>query len=353
MKVLAHGPTLAADRRMSVAVDGLALRGHDVRWLAAAGAAGESGRTLCSFRDLPALSADVVVGGSPAPFAAALAGRIAGAPVMVLDLAHATVARWGWWDRWAWGALHSTGLVSEAEAADWVLDPRGLDRSRIGLWPAASPPAAPDSAHPDTEVLERACERAIARHRGGAARGAVFLDRDGTLVRETGYLSDPAGLELLPGVAAALRDLAAADLPLVVISNQSGIGRGMFGEADVHAVMARLRGLLRERGVELTAIYFCPHRPDEGCSCRKPGTALLERAADDLHLSLKASVMIGDKRIDAATGRRAGGQGILVRSGYGREEERESDPALPLRAWGPDHVSDDLAAAAAWWLGPD
>ena len=260
------------------------------------------------------------------------------------------MARWGWFDRWAGGAPPA-GLVSEAEAADWVLDPRpGPART---LWPAASPPAAPDSAHPDTEVLERACERAIARHRGGAERGAVFLDRDGTLVRETGYLSDPAELELLPGVPAALRDLAAADLPLVVISNQSGIGRGMFREADVHAVMARLRGLLRERGVELTAIYFCPHRPDEGCSCRKPGTGLLERAADDLHLSLKASVMIGDKRIDAATGRRAGGQGILVRTGYGREEERESDPALPSRAWGPDHVSDDLAAAAAWWLGPE
>ena len=348
MKLLAHGPSLAGDQRMSMAVDGLALRGHAVRWLAASGAAGSGGRTLCSFRDLPTLAAEVVVGGSSAPLAAALAGRIAGAPVMVLDLVRAVVARWGWPDRWAWGALHSAGLVSEAEAADWVRDARGLDRARIGLWPAAAPPAAPDSAHADTEVLERACERAIARHRGGAARGAVFLDRDGTLVRETGYLRDPAELELLPGVAAALRDLAAADLPLVVISNQSGIGRGMFREADVHAVMARLRGLLRERGVELTAIYFCPHRPDEGCPCRKPGTGLLERAADDLHLSLASSVMIGDKRIDAASGRNAGGQGILVRTGYGREEERLGDPALPA----PDHVSDDLASAAAWWLGP-
>jgi len=337
---------------MGTALDGLSLRGHDVRWLAgppgrAEGAA--PGRTPCAFRDLPTLAAEVIVGGSSAPLATAVAGRIAGAPVMVLDLVRATVARWGWIDRWAWGALHSAGLVSDAESADWVLDARGLDRTRIGLWPAAPPPASPDSAHPDTEVLERACERAIARHRGGAARGAVFLDRDGTLVRETGYLSDPAELELLPGVAAALRDLAAADLPLVVISNQSGIGRGMFRESDVHAVMARLRGLLRERGVELAAIYFCPHRPDEGCPCRKPGTGLLERAADDLNLSLKASVMIGDKRIDAAAGRNAGGQGILVRTGYGLEEERNADPAQPP----PDHVSDDLAAAAAWWLGPE
>src|SRR5262249_53074802 len=204
---------------------------------------------------------EVVVGGSSGPLATAFAGRIAGAPVMVLDLERATVAGWGWIDRWAWGALHSVGLVSEAESADWVLDGRGLDRTRIGLWPGAPPPATPDSAHPDTEVLERACERAIARHRGGAARGAVFLDRDGTLVRETGYLSDPGELELLPGVAAALRDLAAADLPLVVISNQAGVGRGVFREADGHPGMARRRGLLGGAGVEAPAVHFRPAPP--------------------------------------------------------------------------------------------
>jgi len=351
VKVLAHGPALAGAKRMQMALAGLALRGHELLWLASPGpdAGIPQGASVRSFRELPGLSAEVIVGGASAPIAAALAGRIAGAPVMVLDLTRAAHGRWGWLDRWAWGALHSAALVDEAEAGQWALDPRGLDRDRIGLWPAGVPATAPDAAHPDTEVLERACERAIARHRGGAARPAVFLDRDGTLVEETGYLSDPESLALLPGVAAALRDLAAADLPLVVISNQSGIGRGMFREADVHAVMARLRRRLRECGVELSAIYFCPHRPEEGCACRKPGTALLERAAEDLHLSLRGSVMIGDKRIDAATGRLAGGQGILVRTGYGREEELRNDPLLPP----PDHVSDDLAAAAAWWLMPE
>src|SRR5262245_39927387 len=101
---------------MGAAVDGLALRGHEVRWLAATHAPRGDGRTICSFRDLPTLDAQVVVGGSPAPFASALAGRIAGAPVMVLDLERAAVMRWGWFDRWAWGALHSAGLVGETEA---------------------------------------------------------------------------------------------------------------------------------------------------------------------------------------------------------------------------------------------
>ena len=349
MKVLAHGPSLGAGARMSMALAGLGLRGHEVAWLGPMGQASVGDLPVRSLREVVGLGSDLVVGGRGAPFATALAGRIAGASVMVLDLDRAALDRWSWLDRWAWGALYAAGLVDEAEAEQWVADPRGLARERIGLWPAGAPPEAPDPAHRDTEVLERACERALARHRGGAARPAVFLDRDGTLVRETGYLSDPEGLELLPGVASALRDLAAADLPLVLISNQSGVRRGLFREADVHAVMARLRRRLRERGVELTAIYFCPHRPEDGCPCRKPRTGLLSRAADDLHLDLRGSVMIGDKRIDAAAGRLAGGQGILLRTGYGRDEERAGDPALPA----PDHVSEDLAAAAAWWLGPE
>jgi histidinol-phosphate phosphatase family protein len=177
----------------------------------------------------------------------------------------------------------------------------------------------------------------------------VFLDRDGTLVRETGYLANPDELELLPGVTRALRNLSDAGVPLVVISNQAGVGRGLFTAARVHEVMARLRRRLRAEGVEISAIYFCPHRPDEGCPCRKPKTGLLERAAEDQHLSLAGSVMIGDKRIDAAAGRNAGGRGILVRTGYGREEEGRTDVPGPP----PSQVCDDLAAAVAWWLGPE
>jgi histidinol phosphatase-like enzyme len=110
--------------------------------------------------------------------------------------------------------------------------------------------------------------------------------------------------------------------------------------------MARLRRLLRAQGVELDGVYFCPHRPEEGCACRKPGTALLERAAEDLNLHLRSSFMVGDKRLDVETGHRASARGVLLRTGYGRDEERrEGGPAD-----GPDMVCDDLLEAARWIL---
>ncbi len=336
---------------MTTALAGLARRGHEIAWSKSTGALPE-GDAVPAPPGSPALSgagAEIVVGGAAAPVRTALAGWLAGAQVMLLELRVAELERWRWIDRWAWDSLHSVALVEDAEAERLAANPRGIARERIGLWPSVDPGVAPDPAHADVEVLERACERALARHRGGAARPAVFLDRDGTLVRETGYLSDPQALELLPGVGRALRNLVAAGVPLVLVSNQSGVGRGMFTARDVHAVMARLRAELRVHAVELSAIYFCPHRPDERCPCRKPRTGLLERAAEDLQLSLVDSVMIGDKRIDAATGRSAGGRGILLRTGYGREEERrDDDPGPP-----PDVVCDDLGTAVAWWLGPE
>ena len=173
------------------------------------------------------------------------------------------------------------------------------------------------------------------------------MDRDGTLVREIGYLSDPDDLELLPGVAGALRAAHAAGAVVIVISNQSGIGRGLFSARRVHETMARLRELLRAEGVELDAIYFCPHRPEEGCVCRKPAPGLLERAAEDQQLSLRSSLMVGDKRLDAGTGQAAGALGALVRTGYGREEESAIGEA-GTRA--PDGVFEDLGAAVSWWL---
>jgi D-glycero-D-manno-heptose 1,7-bisphosphate phosphatase len=352
VRLLVHEASLAGQgARMGTALAGLERRGHEIAWSGAtkeeAGRVGRPGA-----RDLPGTDmggAEIVVGGGEAPFRVALAGRLAGARVMLLDLHLASLDRWGWLERWAWDSLFSVALVGDEDAGSLVADPRGLPRERIGLWPAGAPGSIPDPAHPDVEVLERACERALARHRGGVRRPAVFLDRDGTLVRETGYLSDPEALELLPGVGLALRNLVEAGIPLVVVSNQSGVGRGMFTSADVHAIMARLRQRLRAHGVEISAIYYCPHRPEEGCPCRKPRTGLLERAAEDLHLSLADSVMIGDKRIDAAAGRRAGGRGVLVRTGYGRDEEGRADAPGPA----PDHVCDDLAAAVAWWLGPE
>jgi histidinol-phosphate phosphatase family protein len=292
--------------------------------------------------------AEVVIGGARAPLSTAWLGWKAGAHCMVLALEAERVRRWGPVERWACHSLYTTGLAEPAERDALRANSGGLELERIGLWSDEPPPPEPDPAHPDTEWLERACERAIARHRGRAPRAAVFLDRDGTLVVERGYLSDPEEIELLPGVAHSLRRLQAAGYPLVVVSNQSGVGRGLFPESRVHEAMARLRTALRDRGVELDAIYFCPHRPDGGCACRKPGTALLERAADDLQLALRRSAMVGDKLLDVETGHNAGAFGLLVRTGYGRGEEQQV--AGEADGPRPDAVCDDLTVAAEWIL---
>lgn len=348
MRVLARGDRLPGADRLSLATAGLALRGHAVYWLGEIPTGFEAAgvQPVHGLRSLSPTRAEVVLGPGGEPRPTAIAGWIAGSEAMVLDVRAEQALRWGLLDRFAWHSLSALALIEEAEAPALAAARGPLEHERIGLWPEASAPGAPDAAHPDTEVLERACERSLARHRRREPTGAVFVDRDGTLVRERGYLSDPEGLELLPGVARALRNLSEAGHPVVVISNQSGIERGYFTAGDAHAVMGRLRRQLRESGVELTAIYFCPHAPERHCPCRKPGTNLLERAADDLLLSLRDSVMIGDKRIDAETGQNAGGSGVLVRTGYGAAEEIRVDGLGRT----PDRVFDDLSQAAGWWI---
>jgi D-glycero-D-manno-heptose 1,7-bisphosphate phosphatase len=291
---------------------------------------------------------DVVIGGARDPLATAWRGWKAGAHCMVLALEAERVRRWGAVERWACHSLYTVALAEPAERDALRAHSGGLELERIGLWSDEPPPPEPDPSHPDVEWLERACERAIARHRGRAPRPAVFLDRDGTLVIERGYLSDPADIALLPGVAHALRKLQAAGYPLVVVSNQSGVGRGLFPESRVHEAMAQLRLALRARGVELDAIYFCPHRPDAGCDCRKPGVALLERAADDLQLALKRSAMVGDKLLDVETGHNAGAFGLLVRTGYGKGEEQQI--AGGEDGVRPDAIFEGVPAAAEWIL---
>jgi histidinol-phosphate phosphatase family protein len=171
-------------------------------------------------------------------------------------------------------------------------------------------------------------------------RGAVFLDRDGTLVRDPGYLHDPALVELLPGVAEGAAALARAGWPLVVVSNQSGIARGLYGPDAFFAVMGRIGELLGPRGVSFAGTYFCPHHPDftGPCACRKPGVELFERAARELDLDLKASWYAGDKLQDAEPAVRLGGRGILL--GRPGAEDTERARALGIQ------MAQDLAAAA-------
>lgn len=160
-----------------------------------------------------------------------------------------------------------------------------------------------------------------------AARGAVFLDRDGTIVEDPGYLHDPAAVRLLPGAGAAIRRLNEAGWPVVVISNQSGIARGLFTEADYRAVERRLSELLAANGARLDASYFCPHHPEftGPCPCRKPGTQLFEDAQRDLGLDFRRSWFVGDRPSDVEPAARLGGKGLLVLTGQGalhREHER-------------------------------
>jgi histidinol-phosphate phosphatase family protein len=339
---------------MARAAVALALRGHQVLWSGgdppAAGAEPLPGCLTRAPRgvDLARAHADIVVGGGDAPLAAAGAGWLARAHALVLDFAGDEPGRWGPLDRLAWATLFGAGLTDGAGARRLEIDPGPLALERIGLWSDDPPACEPDAAHPDSEMLERACERALARHRGGAPRPALFVDRDGTLVVERGYLSDPRSIELLPGVAQALQNVRAAGHPVVVISNQSGVGRGMFTLGRVHEAMAMLRCQLRAHGVELDAVYFCPHRPEDACACRKPGIALLERAAEDLVLDLGSSAVVGDKLLDVRTGHGAGALGILVRTGYGRDEEERA--VTPGEGVTPEFVADGLGAAVDWLL---
>lgn len=150
----------------------------------------------------------------------------------------------------------------------------------------------------------------------------IALDRDGTLIEDTGYLSDPDGVRILPGVAEGLRLLAGAGYRFIVITNQSGIGRGYFTLEDALAVNARTAEILRGSGIVIVRFYCCPHAPDEGCRCRKPGTELAERAARELGFSPgDIRCVIGDKRCDAQLGEKLKTRSILV----GADSEREAD----------------------------
>jgi D-glycero-D-manno-heptose 1,7-bisphosphate phosphatase len=172
-----------------------------------------------------------------------------------------------------------------------------------------------------------------------SGRPAVFLDRDGTIIVERHYLAEPAGVELLPGAAEGLRALADAGFALVVVTNQSGIARGLFTQADLRAVQERLDALLARHGVTLEATYYCPHHPDRDgpCECRKPGTALFRQAARELGLDLRRSIFIGDRLRDVQPAFELGGRAVLVRTGYG--SDRDEPPAGV-------HIADNLAAAA-------
>lgn len=177
------------------------------------------------------------------------------------------------------------------------------------------------------------------------ARPAAFLDRDGTIIVDVDYPSRPEDVELLPGAAAAIRRLNEHGVAAVVVTNQSGIARGLFDEAAYERVRARLDVLLAAEGARLDASYHCPHHPDFGspCDCRKPGTALHERAARDLGLDASRSLYVGDRLRDVLPALRLGGRGILVVG-------PSTPPADAARAAADFEVADSLADAVGRFL---
>jgi histidinol-phosphate phosphatase family protein len=176
---------------------------------------------------------------------------------------------------------------------------------------------------------------------GIAETPAAFIDRDGTLIVERNYLADPKGVELIAGAAAGLRALREAGYALIVVTNQSGIARGLIRPEEYASVEARVAELLGAEGVRLDGSYHCPHHPDHTgpCECRKPGLDLYRRAAAAHRLELRESVFIGDRRSDVLPALAVGGSGYLVRTGYGAAEAERVPAQIRVVA--------DLAAAAA------
>ncbi|MCK9364403.1 MAG: HAD family hydrolase [Syntrophales bacterium] len=191
----------------------------------------------------------------------------------------------------------------------------------------------------------------------GKKQAAIFLDRDGTINEEVGYLDQPEKLRMIPGAARAIRLINKSGLKAIVVTNQSGVARGFFDEAMVAAIHEKMQKFLEAKGAWIDRFYYCPHHPTDGmgsylqeCSCRKPAPGMLLRAAEELALSLNDSYIIGDTLKDIEAGGRAGVPGVLVQTGYGAESaaalagfDREK-----AGVYHPVYVATTLEEAVRW-----
>ncbi|MBN2028963.1 HAD-IIIA family hydrolase [bacterium] len=197
----------------------------------------------------------------------------------------------------------------------------------------------------ELDVSEKTIDKENAVHverRPKKAAPAVFLDRDGTINEEIGYLHDPKKFKLLPNVIEGIKRFQDMGYRLVIISNQPGIGLGYYPEEDFYRVNRVMMKAFSEAGISIDKIYYCPHSQSEGCNCRKPGQLFIKRAQQELNVDLTHSMFIGDKTTDMETGRRAGMRTVLVQSGFnGEDEEYPGEP---------DYRAKDLLDAANWVL---
>ncbi len=186
---------------------------------------------------------------------------------------------------------------------------------------------------------------------------AVFLDRDGTVSEEVGYVNHVGRFRLIPRAAQGIRRINESDYLAVLVTNQAGVARGYFKESLVIAVHERLEELLAENGAHLDGIYYCPHHPTAGeppyrqdCDCRKPKPGMVLAAQRDLNIDVAQSFMVGDKHSDITFAQSVGMQGVLVKTGYGLGEIEQWSAGWTEQ---PDQICEDLLDAVEWILSRD
>lgn len=186
---------------------------------------------------------------------------------------------------------------------------------------------------------------------------AVFLDRDGTINEEVGYVDNLDKLKIIPAAYEAIRLINESGMKAVVISNQAGVARGLFTEDFVKITNEHLQTALRQKGAYIDNFYYCPHHPTEGiepyrqeCTCRKPAPGMLLQAAQDLNIDLTRSYFIGDRFRDMEAGKKVGVRGILVKTGYGQDLLQDDGPDRETAEAKPDFIAEDILEAVQWIL---
>ena len=179
---------------------------------------------------------------------------------------------------------------------------------------------------------------------------AVFLDRDGTIIEDVGYLNSPDQIQFIPGSIEAIKKLNLAGFKVIVVTNQAGVARGLIAEDMLQTIDKTLAKQILSGGAHLDGIYYCPHHPDHGlypykqnCNCRKPNPGMLKRAEKDHNIDLTQSIIVGDKATDVLAGKNLGLKSILVTTGKGAKEQANLNGHA-------DHVADNLSAAVNWLL---
>ena len=176
---------------------------------------------------------------------------------------------------------------------------------------------------------------------------AVFVDRDGTICFDRHYLADPDGLEIIPSVAEGIKKLNGAGIPVIVVTNQSGIGRGLFSKEALDRIHDRLQEMLASQGARFDDIFYCPHKPDDGCDCRKPKTGMLEQARKKHGFDLTKSFVVGDRMMDIEMAHAVGAVGVLVPE---PGDQYKVDKEIAQSKERPDFRTALFSKAADWIL---